>query len=194
VLNRSTSRITPQFHVVYDVFFQTVKSIDDNNDVDLNTFDWIRFIQLVGTSHVLDSEDPDIIRLPPLDREWEPPPSPVPPDTNVQLDDAPLQVLPPSARDQILSPPSLPTPIHSIPSPENSPYPLLPPDSSDDCSVPIDREWSSSGGISLHNAFAVPIVSFDSTRSTSATTSAPYRPLTNSKDTISTPSYLLQPT
>ena len=68
VLNRRTGKITPQFHCVFDDFFQTVRGIDDLQDVDLNQIDWDAFIEMVGSDKYFEDDEPP----PPLHRDWNP--------------------------------------------------------------------------------------------------------------------------
>ena len=68
MMNRRTGHISPQFHVVFDDFFSTVRGIDADKDPDLDSFDWDSFIQIHGTELYTDIDDvpPDVT----LDDSW----------------------------------------------------------------------------------------------------------------------------
>jgi hypothetical protein len=51
VLNPSTKRISPQFHLLFDDFFSTVRSVDDVQAPVLTSFDWDNFIGIQGTEN-----------------------------------------------------------------------------------------------------------------------------------------------
>ena len=69
ILNPETKRISPQFHVLYDDWFTTVRSVDEEDAPDLATFDWASLIRRSGgTEKVFDGEVGGF--LPPLDDEW----------------------------------------------------------------------------------------------------------------------------
>ena len=69
ILNHRTGKISPQFHCVFDNFFQTVCGVADANEINLNAIDWDYFIELTGTDKFFeDSDDP-----PPLHHDWSPP-------------------------------------------------------------------------------------------------------------------------
>ena len=69
ILNPETKRISPQFHVLYDDWFTTVRSVDEADTPDLATFDWASLIRRSGgTEQVFDGEVGGF--LPPLDDEW----------------------------------------------------------------------------------------------------------------------------
>ena len=70
VLNRRTGAISPQYHVVFDDYFHTVRGATDANEVDLNAFDWDDFITPANSERYLDEADRDIHPPPPLDPEW----------------------------------------------------------------------------------------------------------------------------
>ena len=70
ILNRRTGKITPQFHCVFDDFFQTVRGIDDDRDVNLDAIDWDHFIETVGSDKFFDERDE--VLPPPLHRDWNP--------------------------------------------------------------------------------------------------------------------------
>ena len=57
ILNLRTKRISPQFHVLYDDFFQTVKGVDEAQEFQLEKFDWDTLIVDFGTENVLDPSD-----------------------------------------------------------------------------------------------------------------------------------------
>ncbi len=69
ILNRTTGKISPQFHVVYDDCFQTVRSVHDVRDIDLDNFDWDAFITPARTERYIDDEDD----APPLHDSWQQP-------------------------------------------------------------------------------------------------------------------------
>jgi len=69
ILNPTTSRISPQFHVLFDDLFTTVRGVDDMEDPVLENVDWDNLISLFGTDNYLDLEDPSVVP-PPLDPEW----------------------------------------------------------------------------------------------------------------------------
>lgn len=54
--------------------------------MNLETFPWDRFISITGSEHVLDHDDPDVERLPPLSDDWKPISDPHPSNTNVDFD------------------------------------------------------------------------------------------------------------
>lgn len=69
ILNLQTKRISPQFHVLFDDYFTTVRSVDDANDPVLADVNWERMIELVGTDKYFDENDTE--NTPPiLDEEW----------------------------------------------------------------------------------------------------------------------------
>ena len=57
VLNLQTKRISPQFHVLFDDYFTTVRSVDDATDPVLSDIDWEKLISLVGTDKYFDAND-----------------------------------------------------------------------------------------------------------------------------------------
>ena len=57
VLNRATGAISPQYHVVFDDYFQTVRGATDTADVDLNTINWENFITPVNSERYYDESD-----------------------------------------------------------------------------------------------------------------------------------------
>ena len=68
VLNRTTGKISPQFHCLFDDFFQTVRGVGELNDIKLDSIDWDAFITTVGTDQYYDDDEPP----PPLGHEWNP--------------------------------------------------------------------------------------------------------------------------
>ena len=68
ILNRQTRKITPQFHCVFDDFFQTVHGVDDKHDINLDAIDWDHFIETVRTDKFFDEHDK--VPPPPLHRDW----------------------------------------------------------------------------------------------------------------------------
>jgi hypothetical protein len=66
VLNPRTGKISPQFHCVFDDFFETVRGLSDIDDVNLDDVDWDTFFKLTGTDKYFDEEEPP----PNLDDEW----------------------------------------------------------------------------------------------------------------------------
>ena len=69
VLNLQTKRISPQFHVLFDDYFTTVRSVDDATDPVLSDIDWEKLISLVGTDKYVDEND-STTTVPELDEEW----------------------------------------------------------------------------------------------------------------------------
>ena len=69
VLNRSTGAISPQYHVVFDDYFQTVRGATDAEVVDLNAIDWPNFITSTNTERYYDDSDEDN-PPPPLHDDW----------------------------------------------------------------------------------------------------------------------------
>ncbi len=69
MLNRKTGHISPQYHVVFDDFFTTVRGIDDDKDPDLNAIDWEKFINVHGSELYTDPDEsePDEVNL---DDSW----------------------------------------------------------------------------------------------------------------------------
>ena len=69
ILNLKTKRISPQFHVLFDDFFQTVQGVDEHQEVDLQSFDWDSLVLRFGTDN---SMDPTISKsmIPTLSNEW----------------------------------------------------------------------------------------------------------------------------
>ena len=68
ILNRSTGKISPQFHCLFDDFFQTVRGVEDPAEIDLHSIDWDEFISVVGTDKFFDEAEPP----PPLGPDWNP--------------------------------------------------------------------------------------------------------------------------
>ena len=68
ILNRSTGKISPQFHCLFDDFFQTVRGVEDPAEIDLHSIDWDDFISVVGTDKFFDEDEPP----PPLGLDWNP--------------------------------------------------------------------------------------------------------------------------
>ena len=69
ILNLQTKRISPQFHVLYDGLFTTVRGIDDIKDPILDDVDWDNMIDIFGTEKHFDINDTSVI-LPPVSDEW----------------------------------------------------------------------------------------------------------------------------
>jgi hypothetical protein len=69
ILNPMTGRISPQYHVLFDDFFTTVRSVDDTRDPVFEDIDWNRMIQLLGTDTYFEEADVDYV--PPVSAEWE---------------------------------------------------------------------------------------------------------------------------
>ncbi len=65
VLNCKTRYISPQFHLLFDDFFSTVKGVDVSLAPDLESFDWETFIQHHRPEKYYDEDD----ELPPL--HWD---------------------------------------------------------------------------------------------------------------------------
>ncbi len=57
VLNQKTSQISPQFHLLFDDFFTTVKGIEVEHAPDLDHINWEEFIAIHGTEKYIDDED-----------------------------------------------------------------------------------------------------------------------------------------
>ena len=68
ILNPVSKRISPQFHVLFDDFFSTVRSVDDTEDPVLSSVDWDRLIRTFGTDRYFEAEDVDFV--PPVSDEW----------------------------------------------------------------------------------------------------------------------------
>jgi hypothetical protein len=68
ILNPSTKRISPQFHVLFDDFYTTVRSVDDAEDPVLTSNDWNNFISLKGSKRYFDEDKLDMV--PPVSEEW----------------------------------------------------------------------------------------------------------------------------
>jgi hypothetical protein len=68
VLNPSTKRISPQFHVLFDDFFSTVRSVDDTSAPVLTSTDWDSFLEMKGTEVFYDESEID--HIPPISNEW----------------------------------------------------------------------------------------------------------------------------
>jgi hypothetical protein len=76
VLNLRTGHVSPQYHVVYDDEFTTVPNAESGGLFNAERpFDADRWQNLVkaGTERVIVADD---VELPPLHRDWEPPPPP----------------------------------------------------------------------------------------------------------------------
>ena len=108
VLNRVTGRISPQFHVVYDDYFQTVRGLADAKDIDLDAIDWDTFITSTNTENLVDPDDVDQSPSAPslLHDEWMPPMS-----RAIIPDDIPLSV--PEGAPSSLSEGASPVPLPS---------------------------------------------------------------------------------
>ena len=78
ILNRTTGKISPQFHCLFDDFFQTVRGVEDPADIDLHAIDWDKFITVVGTDKFFDENEPP----PPLSDDWHPAPPALAPDVD----------------------------------------------------------------------------------------------------------------
>jgi hypothetical protein len=70
VLNRRTGSISPQYHVVFDDYFHTVRGATQANEIDLEAFDWDSFITPANSERFLD--DADRVLQPVLAPEWDP--------------------------------------------------------------------------------------------------------------------------
>ena len=68
ILNPVTKRISPQFHVLFDDFFTTVRSVDDTHDPVLDEVNWDQLIRTLGTDRYFEHEDVDYV--PPIADEW----------------------------------------------------------------------------------------------------------------------------
>ena len=69
ILNLNTKCISPQFHVLYDDFFTTVKSVEDIQDPVSTDIDWDQLIQTLGTEQCFDQDEAHLV--PPLHPEWD---------------------------------------------------------------------------------------------------------------------------
>ena len=58
ILNRSTKRISPQFHLLFDDFSTTVRGVEASAAPDLEAFDWESFIDRHGVTTFFDEDDP----------------------------------------------------------------------------------------------------------------------------------------
>ncbi len=71
ILNLNTKRISPQFHVLYDDFFTTVKSVEDIADPVLADVDWDNLVRFSGVDRPYDNDDvTQAHQLPDVDNEW----------------------------------------------------------------------------------------------------------------------------
>ena len=70
-INRSTGGISPQYHVVFDDYFQTVRGATDRVNVDLTAIDWDHFITPANSELYFDETDVDH-PPPPLHADWNP--------------------------------------------------------------------------------------------------------------------------
>lgn len=68
ILNLATRRISPQYHVLFDDFFSTVRSVDDRHDPVLEEVNWDRLIRVLGTDRYFAEEDVDYV--PPVHDDW----------------------------------------------------------------------------------------------------------------------------
>jgi hypothetical protein len=68
VLNPTTKRISPQFHILFDDFYSTVRSVDDDKAPQLTAVDWDNFLEMKGTDVFYDESDSDLV--PRVDNEW----------------------------------------------------------------------------------------------------------------------------
>lgn len=68
MLNCQTGHIIPQFHIMFDDFFTTVRGIDVKEDPALDDVDWEQLIQMNGTEEYkdVDNLDSDVS----LDGNW----------------------------------------------------------------------------------------------------------------------------
>ena len=73
ILNRQTGRISPQFHVVYDDYFQTVRGLADSREVDLDAIDWESFISVHNTENLIDEDDLVADQPSLLQNDWKAP-------------------------------------------------------------------------------------------------------------------------
>ena len=132
ILNPKTKRITLQFHVLYDEFFHTVQDATSSSPPNLDDIDWSRFIDQVGTDHVLPQGDPDVQHLPQLDPAWRTTPL-VPPLQREILADSEDDVTAPVPSS---SSPSQPGPAGPVPLPTLDPSTT--PDTSSPSTPPCD--------------------------------------------------------
>lgn len=123
ILNRQTGRISPQFHVVYDDYFQTVRGLADTREVDLDAIDWDSFITTTNTENLIDEHDLAENQPSLLQQDWKAPFS-----SAIQPDVGP----PVEVREGA---PLLPTKNTFLPLPSRSP-PLL---KSEGVHIPISR-------------------------------------------------------
>ncbi len=68
MLNCQTGHIIPQFHIMFDDLFTTVRGIDVKEDPALDDVDWEQLIQMNGTEEYkdVDNLDSDVS----LDGNW----------------------------------------------------------------------------------------------------------------------------
>ena len=70
ILNTRTGYISPQFHVVFDDFFETVRGVDQRQHFDLHQqSDHDKFIEGASVESYFDESD--ITHVPPLDPSWQ---------------------------------------------------------------------------------------------------------------------------
>ena len=70
ILNPTTKRISPQFHLLYDDFFSTVQSIDRRDVPHVSEEDW-EFLFRQGTEMSYDPHERDpALQPPPISNEW----------------------------------------------------------------------------------------------------------------------------
>eukprot|EP00957_Ditylum_brightwellii_P114604 8739244-Ditylum_brightwellii.AAC.1 len=72
-LNLNTKCISTEYHVIYDKFFTTVKSVKDAQNPALTDIDWDKVIQILGTDHHFDQKEAHL--GPPMYPEWDYPPA-----------------------------------------------------------------------------------------------------------------------
>ena len=90
VLNRKTTRISAQFHILFDDFFTTVKGIEMADSPDLDRFNWPDFIATHGTEKYFDEMEDSQIR-----DTWDNvPTAPQPQREKVSLEDSGSTVAP----------------------------------------------------------------------------------------------------
>jgi hypothetical protein len=120
ILNFRTGHVSPQYHVVYDDEFTTVPNAESgglfNAERPFNAEQWQQLVE-AGTERVLVDDDDE---LPPLHRDWQPPP---PPQFPLPTPHAPIVTAPEGENGGVVPPILGPAPVVA-----NVPQPILVPE------------------------------------------------------------------
>ena len=135
VLNRRTGAISPQYHVVFDDYFHTVRGASATIEVDLNAIDWDTFITPANSERYLDEVDRDIHPPPPLDPEWT-----VDDEVDDNVEIIGVHPAPTAASQAPTTPPLAIThqPVHVLPPPPPSEGGTPPPSEGGDADVKLE--------------------------------------------------------